>query len=144
MLTCQHAGEEHGREVVVEVEDPAHQEEWEVMQHPAEQELTASLQQDLGQPWAPSSTAWSAAREGPRPQALVQLCPSLAGWLDNAPCPYWACLPHLEHTQQAAKQTYSRWTRRADGPREPDSAPAWRGLGTHAGAPHSSRRQPSL
>lgn len=64
MLTCQHAGEEHGREVVVEVEDPAHQEEWEVMQHPAEQELTASLQKDLGQPWAPSSTAWSAAREG--------------------------------------------------------------------------------
>lgn len=35
LLTCQHAREEHGWEVVVEVEDPAHQEEWEVMEHPA-------------------------------------------------------------------------------------------------------------
>lgn len=35
-LTCQHAGEEHGREVVVEVENPSHQEEGEVMHHPAE------------------------------------------------------------------------------------------------------------
>ena len=49
-LTCEHAGEEHGGEVVVEVEDPAHQEEGEVMHHPAEQELPASSQQDLGQP----------------------------------------------------------------------------------------------
>ena len=31
MLTCEHAGEEHGGEVVVEVEDPAHQEEGEVI-----------------------------------------------------------------------------------------------------------------
>lgn len=50
VLTCQHAGEEHGWEVMVEVEDPAHQEEREVMEHPAKQQLTASLQQDLGQP----------------------------------------------------------------------------------------------
>lgn len=57
MLTCQHAGEEHGWEVVVEVENAAHQEEREVMEHPAEQQLAASTQQDLGQPWAPSSTA---------------------------------------------------------------------------------------
>lgn len=56
-LTCQHAGEKHGWEVMVEVEDPAHQEKWEVMEHPAKQELTASSQQDLGQPWGPSSTA---------------------------------------------------------------------------------------
>lgn len=44
--------------------DPAHQEEREVMHHPAQKELPASLQQDLGQPWAPSSTARSADREG--------------------------------------------------------------------------------
>lgn len=69
VLTCQHAGEEHGGEVVVEVEDPAHQEEREVMHHPAQQELPASLQQDLGQPWAPSSTARSADRE--RAESLV-------------------------------------------------------------------------
>lgn len=77
MLTCEHAGEEHGGEVVVEVEDPAHQEEGEVMHHPAEQELPASSQQDLGQPWAPSSTARSADRDG-HGACPVQLCPFLA------------------------------------------------------------------
>lgn len=49
-LTCQHGGEEHGWEVVVEVEDPAHQEEWEVMEPPAKQDLATSSQQDPGQP----------------------------------------------------------------------------------------------
>lgn len=50
MLTCQHAGKEHGWEVVVEVEDPAHQEEREVMERPAQQQLAASSQQHPGQP----------------------------------------------------------------------------------------------
>lgn len=115
MLTCQHAGEEHGWEVVVEVEDPAHQEEREVMEHPAEQELTASLQQDLGQPWTPSSTAWSAAREEAETPALVQLCPFLAGGLDEASASLiWSA-------KQAAKRAHSSWTRGAAGPREPRS-----------------------
>lgn len=77
VLTCQHAGEEHGGEVVVEVEDPAHQEEREVMDHPAKQELPASSQQDLGQPWAPRSRALSAHREEGREPGLLQLCPLL-------------------------------------------------------------------
>lgn len=78
VLTCQHAGEEHGWEVVVEVEDPAHQEEGEVMEHPAKQQLTTSSQQDLGQPWAQGAQPQSADREGQRPCTLVQLCPFLA------------------------------------------------------------------
>lgn len=55
MLTCQHAGKEHGWEVVVEVEDPAHQEEREVMEHPAQQQLATSSQQHPGQPCAAQS-----------------------------------------------------------------------------------------
>lgn len=50
VLTCQHAGEEHGWEVVVEVEDSAHQEEREVMEHPSQEQLATSSQQHLGQP----------------------------------------------------------------------------------------------
>lgn len=60
MLTCQHAGEEHGWKVVMEVKDPAHEEEWEVMEHPAQQELTTSLQQHLGQAWAQAAQPQSA------------------------------------------------------------------------------------
>lgn len=48
--TCQHAGKEHGWEVVVEVEDAAHQEEREVMERPSQEQLAASSQQQLGQP----------------------------------------------------------------------------------------------
>lgn len=55
MLTCQHAGKEHGWEVVVEVEDPAHQEEREVMEHPSQKQLATSSQQHLGQPYAAQS-----------------------------------------------------------------------------------------
>lgn len=50
VLTCQHARKEHGWEVVVEVEDPAHQEEREVMEHPSQEQLATSSQQHLGQP----------------------------------------------------------------------------------------------
>lgn len=78
MLTCQHAGEEHSWEVVVEVEDPAHQEEWEVVEPPAKQQLTASSQQDMGQPWAQGATPQSAGREGQRAWVPAQLCPLLA------------------------------------------------------------------
>lgn len=55
MLTCQHARKEHGWEVVVEIEDPAHQEEREVMEHPAQQQLATSSQQHPGQPYAAKS-----------------------------------------------------------------------------------------
>lgn len=66
VLTCQHAGEEHGWEVVVEVEDPAHQEEWEVVERPAQQQLATSSQQDLEEPWAQGARPQSAGREGQR------------------------------------------------------------------------------
>lgn len=55
MLTCQHAGKEHGWEVVVEVEDAAHQEEREVMEHPSQEQLATSSQQHFGQPCAAQS-----------------------------------------------------------------------------------------
>lgn len=54
VLTCQHAGKEHGWEVVVEVEDAAHQEEREVMERPSQEQLAASSQQQLGQPCVPN------------------------------------------------------------------------------------------
>lgn len=55
VLTCQHAGKEHGWEVVVEVEDPAHQEEREVMEYPSQEQLATSSKQHPGQPCAAQS-----------------------------------------------------------------------------------------
>lgn len=72
-LTCQHAGEEHGWEVVVEVEDPAHQEEREVMQHPAEQHLATSLQQHPGQFWAKKQHSSVRRQEGQGPAFSLAL-----------------------------------------------------------------------
>lgn len=83
-LTCEHAGEEHGREVVVEVEDPAHEEEGEVVECPAQQQLTASSQQDLGQP-CPRRTAPISAGRGRDPGLQPSSAPSLLCDINRPP-----------------------------------------------------------
>ena len=99
VLTCQHAGEEHGGEVVVEVEDPAHQEEREVVEHPAKKQLTTSSQQHLGQPWAPGAEPQSAGREGQRLGLQASSAPSLCD-MKRPRHLTGLSFPHLDQAEQ--------------------------------------------
>ena len=99
VLTCQHAGEVHGGEVVVEVEDPAHQEEREVVEHPAKKQLTTSSQQHLGQPWAPGAEPQSAGREGQRLGLQASSAPSLCD-MKRPRHLTGLSFPHLDQAEQ--------------------------------------------
>lgn len=140
VLTCQHAGEEHGWEVMVEVEDPAHQEEREVMEHPAEQQLPASSQQDLGQPWAKEHSPSQQTGRGTEP-ARVQLCPFPAVGLEEATSPYWAFLPSSGPSRTALWQLADRSGRLS---RALLTTPPRGAAAPMEGAPNTSRRQHGL
>lgn len=120
----------------MEVEDPAHEEEGEVVERPAQQQLTASSQQDLGQP-CPRSTAPVSAGRGGDPGLQPSSAPSLLCDINRPP--HLLGLPSLTWTKP---NTSSSWQRRgAAGTQEPCSPPTQPGEASAptAGVPNTPK-----
>lgn len=142
VLTCQHAGEEHGWEVMVEVEDPAHQEEREVMEHPAEQQLPASSQQDLGQPWAKEHSPSQQMGQGTEPGRESSSAPSLLWALKKPHRLTGPSFPPLDQVEQPSGswQTGAAGSQEPCSPRRPERPQhPWKAHQTPAGGSTTSK-----